>query len=173
MSRRSWEHRPTAGVLEPPQVTPMCLPEASRWHSWRPGIEQRLSRLEVSKACWSSRGRRTNGGPTLARLSSSLRRPVENWLRAMHRNSQSRPSSSQNTHGLAFLGGRLILTGQQSRFDQQGGDHGSTEEATSGTKTKRKVGNAPDGPQAPQVSAEKTGEAEDSEGSPKETPGQG
>ena len=37
ISRRSWEHRPTIGVLEPRQVTPMCLLGASRWHSWRNG----------------------------------------------------------------------------------------------------------------------------------------
>jgi hypothetical protein len=63
---------------------------------------------------------------------------VENWLRAMPRNSQTRPNSSQRTHGLAFLRVRLILTGQQSKFDfdQQGGDHGSTEEAASSTKSK-------------------------------------
>jgi hypothetical protein len=33
ISRRSREHRPTIGVLESPQVTPMCLLGSSRWHS--------------------------------------------------------------------------------------------------------------------------------------------
>jgi len=32
LSRRSREHRPTIGVLESPQVTPMCLLGGSRWH---------------------------------------------------------------------------------------------------------------------------------------------
>jgi hypothetical protein len=68
---------------------------------------------------------------------------VENWLRAMLGNSQTPPSSSQRTHGLAFLGVRPILTGQQSKFDfdQQGGDHGSKEKATN--RTKRKADSAP------------------------------
>jgi hypothetical protein len=33
LSRRSREHRPTVGVLEPPQVTPMCLLGSPLWHS--------------------------------------------------------------------------------------------------------------------------------------------
>jgi hypothetical protein len=41
INRRSREHRPTLGALEPPQVTPMCLLGDSRWHG-RPSIEQRV-----------------------------------------------------------------------------------------------------------------------------------
>src|SRR5262245_41983699 len=41
ISRRSREHRPTIGALEPPQVTPMCLLGDSRWHGC-PSIEQRV-----------------------------------------------------------------------------------------------------------------------------------
>jgi hypothetical protein len=48
------------------------------------------------------------------------------------------------------------------------GDHGSTEEATSSTKTK--VNNAPQGSQ---VCAEKTGETDRSEGNTTQTSGQG
>jgi len=54
---------------------------------------------------------------------------------------------------------------------KKGGDYGSTEEATNGTK--RKIDGAPQNPQAPQVSAGKTGEAEDSERNPEQTFGQG
>jgi len=81
---------------------------------------------------------RTNGGPTLAGLSSSFRRPVENRAWATLRNSWTRPSIPGNRSGLAFLRVRPILTGQQSKFDfdQEGGDHGSTEEVTNGTKRK-------------------------------------
>ena len=66
ISRRSREHRPTIGVLEPPQVTPMCLLGASRWHGGPSSIEQRVSRLGNQQGLLGARrGRRPNAGPTL------------------------------------------------------------------------------------------------------------
>ena len=42
LSRRSREHRPTIGALEPPQVTPMCLLGGQPLAQRRPSIEQRV-----------------------------------------------------------------------------------------------------------------------------------
>jgi hypothetical protein len=62
-SRRSREHRPTIGALEPPQVTPMCLLGDSRWHG-RPSIEQRVIPTgERAKALLPTGDRRENGEP--------------------------------------------------------------------------------------------------------------
>ena len=58
-----------------------------------------------------------NGELIFNELSSSFRGRCGKLATSDAQNSQIRPSSSQRMHGLAFLGVRPILTGQQSMFD--------------------------------------------------------
>ena len=68
LSRRSQEHRPTIGALEPPQVTPMCLLGGKPLAQRRPSIEQRVIPTgERAKALLPTRDRRENGEPNFNR----------------------------------------------------------------------------------------------------------
>jgi hypothetical protein len=68
ISRRSREHRPTVGALEPPQVTPMCLLGGEPLAQRRPSIEQRvIPSGERAKALLPTGDRRENGEPNFNR----------------------------------------------------------------------------------------------------------
>ena len=68
LSRRSQEHRPTIGALEPPQVTPMCLLGGKPLAQRRPSIEQRVIPTgERAKALLPTGDRRENGEPNFNR----------------------------------------------------------------------------------------------------------
>jgi hypothetical protein len=118
ISRRSREHRPTIGALEPPQVTPMCLLGDSRWPG-RPSIEQRVIPSGDQQRLCCARGTAIkNSEPTFNwcrarkssfRYESSRLLPVGHITRAMTQpafSSSIRSAVIFSSRGIALALGR-------------------------------------------------------------------